>query len=69
MTERVDNYPGFPDGIEGGELADRFVRQARRYGVEMLEAVSVAGLQADQHEGDVALMLSTGQEISAHCPR
>ena len=66
VTERVDNYPGFPDGIEGGELADRFVRQARRYGVEMLEAVSVAGLRADQHEGDVALLLSTGQEISAH---
>ena len=66
VTERVDNYPGFPEGIEGGELADRFVRQARRYGVEMLEAVSVSGLQADQHEGDVALLLSTGQEISAH---
>ena len=66
VTERVDNYPGFPDGIEGGELADRFVRQARRYGVEMLEAVSVSGLQADQHEDDVALLLSTGQEISAH---
>ena len=66
VTERVDNYPGFPDGIEGGELADRFVRQARRYGVEMLEAVSVSGLQADQQEGDIALTLSTGQEISAH---
>ena len=66
VTERVDNYPGFPDGIEGGELADRFVRQARRYGVEMLEAVSVANLRADQQEGDVALLLSTGQEISAH---
>ena len=66
VTERVDNYPGFPDGIGGGELADRFVQQARRYGVEMLEAVSVAELQADQHEGDVALLLSTGQAISAH---
>ena len=66
VTERVDNYPGFPDGIGGGELADRFVQQARRYGVEMLEAVSVAELRADQHEGDVALLLSTGQEISAH---
>ena len=66
VTERVDNYPGFPDGIGGGELADRFVQQARRYGVEMLEAVSVAELQADQHEGDVSLVLSTGQEISAH---
>ncbi len=66
VTERVDNYPGFPDGIGGGELADRFVQQARRYGVEMLEAVSVAELRADQHEGDVSLLLSTGQEISAH---
>ena len=66
VTERVDNYPGFPDGIGGGELADRFVQQARRYGVEMLEAVSVAELHADQQEGDVALLLSTGQEISAH---
>ncbi len=66
VTERVDNYPGFPDGIEGGELADRFVRQARRYGVEMLEAVSVSNLHADEQEGDVSLTLSSGQEISAH---
>lgn len=66
VTERVDNYPGFPDGIAGGELADRFVRQARRYGVEMLEAVSVAGVRAAGDEGDVSVLLSTGQEISAH---
>lgn len=66
VTERVDNYPGFPDGIEGGELADRFVRQARRYGVEMLEAVSVTDLRADEQEGDVSLTLSSGQEINAH---
>ncbi len=66
VTERVDNYPGFPDGIEGGELADRFVRQARRYGVELLEAVSVSNLHADEQEGDVSLTLSSGQAISAH---
>ena len=41
VTERLDNYPGFPDGIGGAELADRFVKQAERYGVETLQAVSV----------------------------
>ena len=44
VTERLDNYPGFPDGIGGAELADRFVQQAQRYGVEMLQAVSVASI-------------------------
>jgi thioredoxin reductase (NADPH) len=47
VTERLDNYPGFPDGIGGAELADRFVRQAERYGVEMLQAVSVTRISAD----------------------
>ncbi len=47
VTERLDNYPGFPEGIGGGELADRFVEQARRYGVEMLQAVSVDGIEIE----------------------
>ena len=66
VTERIDNYPGFPEGIEGGELADRFVQQAQRYGVEMLEAVSVSAVRTDEPGGDISLALSTGQEICAH---
>ncbi len=45
VTERVDNYPGFPDGVGGAELAERFVQQAERYGVEMLQAVSVTAIE------------------------
>ncbi len=64
VTERIDNYPGFPEGIGGGELADRFVAQARRYGVELLPAVEV---QAIEREGDdIQLRLGTGQEICCH---
>jgi thioredoxin reductase (NADPH) len=64
ITERVDNYPGFPEGIGGADLAERFVAQARRYGVELLPAVSVETVENDGD--DVVLTLGTGQQISAH---
>src|SRR3984893_14490631 len=67
VTERIDNYPGFPDGIGGGDLAERFIAQARRYDVELLSAVSVTAIDLDKFEaGDVCLHLSGGQEVSAH---
>ena len=53
VTERLDNYPGFPEGIGGAELADRIVLQAQRYGVEMLQAVSVNSITSDGEEVDV----------------
>jgi thioredoxin reductase (NADPH) len=63
-TERLDNYPGFPDGIGGAELADRFTQQAARYGVELLPAVSVTGLEP-LGGGVTHVSTSTGQEIRA----
>jgi thioredoxin reductase (NADPH) len=69
VTERIDNYPGFPEGIGGAELADRFVAQARRYGVELLSAVEVTGLVRDGDEmhdgGEICVMLRTGQQVAA----
>ena len=63
VTERLDNYPGFPEGIGGAELADRFAQQAARYGVEMLTAVGVTELSSDM--GSVAVTTSTGQVLMA----
>ncbi len=34
VTEMVENYPGFPGGIGGMELMDRFARQAGEFGLE-----------------------------------
>ena len=61
VTEKFDNYPGFPDGIGGAELADRFAAQARRYGVELLPAVAVTGI--DPQGARVVVTTSTGQEL------
>jgi thioredoxin reductase (NADPH) len=67
VTERVDNYPGFPDGIAGADLAERFIAQARRYEVELISAVSVDRIRVEGSEpGDVCLGLAGGQEIEAH---
>jgi len=33
VTDRIDNYPGFPEGIAGADLAERFQLQAARFGV------------------------------------
>jgi thioredoxin reductase (NADPH) len=64
VTERIDNYPGFPEGVGGAELADRFIAQARRYGVELLSAVGVEGIERDGD--DLCLALGTGRRIAAH---
>ncbi len=67
VTERIDNYPGVPDGVGGADLAERFIAQARRYEVELLSAVSVERITAEGSEaGDVCLRLANGQEIEAH---
>jgi thioredoxin reductase (NADPH) len=47
VTERIDNFPGFPEGISGAEFADRLSRQAEKFGVEMLKAMEVKGLHAE----------------------
>ena len=46
VTERLDNFPGFPQGVTGAEFAGRLRAQAERFGVEILSAQEVTGLTA-----------------------
>ena len=34
QTQQIDNYPGFPDGVDGFELAELMQNQAHRFGAE-----------------------------------
>jgi thioredoxin reductase (NADPH) len=71
VTERLDNFPGFPEGIGGAEFADRLTQQARRFGVELLQAQEVTGLRSEEEShylttadgnqyGTRAVLIATG---------
>jgi thioredoxin reductase (NADPH) len=61
VTERLDNFPGFPEGVSGSEFADRLRLQAERFGVEVLPAQEVVALEVD---GDYRVVrTASGQEV------
>src|SRR5579859_4018094 len=47
-TAKLDNFPGFPDGLSGGEFADRLTLQAQKFGVELLQAQEVTHINPDE---------------------
>ena len=64
LTERLDNYPGFPEGIKGQEFAERLVLQGRRFDIEMLSATRIEDIGVDGRYKIVRT--TTGAEYRAH---
>jgi thioredoxin reductase (NADPH) len=62
VTERLDNMPGFADGIEGAKFADQLRRQASRFGVEILQAQDVVDVSG--HDNYKCVCTADGSEYS-----
>ncbi|MCB0080795.1 MAG: FAD-dependent oxidoreductase [Caldilineaceae bacterium] len=62
-TEKLDNMPGFPDGVAGIEFANRLRQQAERFGVELLQAQDVVKIHS--HDNYHVVTTSDGAEYSA----
>jgi thioredoxin reductase (NADPH) len=64
LTERLDNYPGFPSGLTGADFGKRLVEQSKRFDVEMISAAEVASLT--EHGHDRVIRTEEGAEYRSH---
>jgi thioredoxin reductase (NADPH) len=70
-TQRMENFPGFDEGISGAEFSERLTRQAHRFGSEILQANEVSRIYRQEpylcvntedgtEYGAQAILLATG---------
>lgn len=61
VTDKIDNYPGFPDGVEGLKLSDDLRKQAERFGA-IIELGEVTGIK---QEGKLKRLETTSGDMLA----
>jgi thioredoxin reductase (NADPH) len=64
-SSRIEDYPGFPMGISGGDLAARVYLQAQKFGAEVTTPCDVRGLEFDN--AYPVLRLDDGTAVAAKC--
>ena len=62
LSPRIENYLGFPAGVSGGELAERAVVQARKFGAHI--AVPAAASALESSGGGYLVRLDDGSSVS-----
>lgn len=59
ITTEIENFPGFPEGIDANELMDSMRKQAERFGTEIRPATAV---EADLSQAPYTLKFDDGTE-------
>jgi len=63
ITTDVENYPGYPDGVQGPEMMEQFKNQAIRFGTDVrFEMITKVDFSGPVHK----IWTESGEEIQAH---
>jgi thioredoxin reductase (NADPH) len=62
ISDRIENYPGFPEGIRGPDLAEWMFKQANHFGLTAATAEAVGVSAADGH---FSVGLAGGKTVDA----
>lgn len=63
QTTEIENFPGYPDGIDGNEMMDQLRRQAERFGAVVRTAICV---KADLSKAPYVLTFDDGTQAQCH---
>lgn len=63
QTTEIENFPGYPDGVDANEMMDDLKRQAERFGTEVRSAVCVS---ADLSKHPFTLTFDDGTTAQTH---
>lgn len=63
QTTEIENFPGYPEGIDANEMMDDFRRQAERFGTEVRSAVCT---KADLSTHPFTLTFDDGSTVQTH---
>ncbi len=65
VTDRIENFPGFPEGISGPELADWIFKQASHFGLETRTADAKKIILSKGRGEPFYIKLSEGEDVTA----
>ncbi len=65
VTDMIENFPGFPEGIKGPDLTDCMVKQAVRFGLEIRTSEAKGVSLKKEDRGFFLVSLSGGQDVQA----